>query len=320
MTNSRKNKIYIGLIGIAIIFMMLIIDRNILAKERYNSEYKKVEVEDDFFGGQDREDKNGLESRIRESSRTNVLILGLDGARSDTMMIASIENEGNGLDIIAIPRDTYYPRKGFYGVGMKKVNAIYQDSGYRGVYDAIEDITGGLIIDHYIVLNYRVVEKVVDSVGGVPVNIPRRMVYNDYYSNPPLRIRFEAGEHILNGEDSVKFLRYRQADKGSGALQRNGDIGRIEAQQNFIKSALERVRGIRDVSKIANIVKAVIKDIKTDLSVYKAIKLVSIGIKVENNVKFHILPGSTQTKSDGLSYFVHNSEETIELISLIMGD
>lgn len=65
---------------------------------------------------------------------------------------------------------------------------------------------------------------------GVEVDVPFHMEYTDIYDDPPLYIDIPQGRQLLDGEEALKFLRYR---KGYD----NQDLGRIEAQQQFIRSA-----------------------------------------------------------------------------------
>lgn len=255
---------------------------------------------------------NSIEELLEYNKRINILILGLDGTRSDTMMIASIDRVRNYLDIISIPRDTYYPRKRYNGVGMKKINFIYPSSGHKAVYDAIEDIMSGLKMDYFIVLKYIGVERIVDSIGGVPITINKTMKYDDKHANPPLHIYFKPGDYTLNGEDSVKYLRYRQANHGSGALQRNGDLGRIESQQDFIESAIKQI----DRSNIINLVRTIISEIDTDINLSDAIKLGIIAAGIPNdNINFWILPGNmTSNLGDGLCYYKPDFRKIKEMI------
>ena len=54
-----------------------------------------------------------LEKAIKKSKRINVLLLGLEGPRSDTIMIASYDRVSKKVNIISVPRDTYFPREGY---------------------------------------------------------------------------------------------------------------------------------------------------------------------------------------------------------------
>lgn len=127
------------------------------------------------------------------------------------------------------------------------------------------------------------------------------MEYDDEYQDPPLHIRFEPGDHVLKGEKSVEFLRYRQPNKGSGALDRYGDLGRVKAQQEFIKSAMQKVMG----PKLPNAIGSAFKHVKTDIPLQTAMKhaLSAIGLKVED-INISTLPGEPRRIKMGDFFFM----------------
>ncbi len=90
-------------------------------------------------------------------------------------------------------------------------------------------------------MDYRGVESIVDSLGGIEVVVPFHMVYKDppTATPPPLYINIPEGKQILDGKQSLNFLRYRKGNKGkSGYI--DGDLGRIKSQQEFLKSFIDK--------------------------------------------------------------------------------
>lgn len=250
---------------------------------------------------------------VKNSKRVNFIVLGLEGARSDMMMFMSFDPENKKLDGISIPRDTYLVREGYNASDQKKINAAYGAHGASGVKTVVSSLLHDVPVDYYVTLTYKGVGAIVDSIGGVPVYIPKKMQYDDPYADPPLHINFSAGNHVLNGADSIKFLRYRKPNKGSGALDRDGDIGRIEAQQEFMKSAMKKILG----PKLPNAVATAFKHVKTDIDLQDAMKLATsaIGLKLDD-VNIRVLPGVADYKG-GVSYFFHDSEELKNLLTEI---
>src|SRR5660397_110632 len=59
------------------------------------------------------------------NERVNVLVMGVESTRTDTIMFLSIDTGSNKVDAVSIPRDTYYPIEGKNGLGQKKINAVY---------------------------------------------------------------------------------------------------------------------------------------------------------------------------------------------------
>ncbi len=256
------------------------------------------------------EEKSELDKLVEESKRINILLMGMEGPRTDTLILASFDPESNDLDLISIPRDTYYPRPGHDAADKKKINAAYGDDGAQGTMDAVSDILGGVPVHHYVRITYTGVARIVDSLGGVKINIPMDMEYDDPYDNPPLHIRISKGTQILNGEKAIQFLRFRKSNNGGGYP--DGDLGRMKAQQQFVKSAMGKVLSFR-LPVVAN---TAFNHIKTDMALTDILKFATdaVGMKGDN-IKTYSLPGSATTK--GVSYFLHDASAAEELVKQI---
>jgi len=251
-----------------------------------------------------------------KSNRINIVLLGLEGLRSDTNMLVSYDPDAKQFDIISIPRDTYYPRVGYVGPGKEKFNAIYGDHGAAGVKMALSDLLLNIPIDHYVTVNYNGAEAIINTLGGVPVYIPQLMSYEDPHDTPPLKIHFEPGHYQLNGKDGVKFLRYRQGTPGSGAMSyADGDLGRIKAQQEFMKAAFKKALSFR----LPTVVTTTFKFVRTDIDLQEAVRYATMEVNLEiENVNMMMLPGYDEYK-DGLSYYFMDEEETKDLLLKMYG-
>jgi len=256
-------------------------------------------------------DVNSFDYMFKASNRINVLLLGMEGPRTDTIMVASFDPDAKKINIISVPRDTYYPREGYNSADKKKMNAVYFDEGVEGVAVAVSDILLGMPIDYYIRVKYDGVEKVVDSLGGVPVYVPMNMRYDDPYDSPPLHISLQKGNRVLSGDQAVQFLRFRKNNDGTGYP--DGDIGRMKMQQEFMKAAFKKTLSYR-LPIVAN---TVMKYIKTDIPLSEVAKLATsaVGMSAED-LSTYSLPGGA-FNSQGLSYFLADVEKTAEIIESI---
>jgi LCP family protein required for cell wall assembly len=222
---------------------------------------------------------------FRDKKRVNALLLGVTReGLTDTIMLASFDIDARHADIISIPRDTYYHRDGYKGDGEDKINAAYRKDPLNSA-RAVSQILLGMPINYYAVIQYDGVEEIVDAIGGVPVDVPFDMNYEDPYAKPPLRIHFKKGLQTLNGEDAVKFLRYR---KGYASA----DIGRIGAQQTFVKSALKQALQ-SDLLKLAATVRDnVTSDMPMSKMLYLAQKAMGMS---ETGISTYMLPHTGNT-------------------------
>ena len=164
----------------------------------------------------------------------------------------------------------------------------------------------GIPINYYAIIDYDAVEAIVDGIGGVPMDIPKAMKYDDPYDDPPLHINIPAGQQTLDGEHAIQFLRFR---KGYA----NGDIGRVEAQQEFVKSLFKQCidNGIVDSAKL------IISNVKSDVTLGAASKyaLKAIGLS-DDSISTYVLPGDGEYIG-GVSYFVQDEEKTKQMLEEI---
>ncbi len=258
--------------------------------------------------------KTPLEQAFEDSNRVNFLIMGLEGVRTDTIIFASYDPDNNKANLISIPRDTYFHRGGkeeYNHADERKINAVYGDNGTQGLRDVVSNILQGAPIDYYIKVKYKGAERIVDILDGVEVDVPFHMKYEDPYDTPPLIIDIPAGRQVLNGENAVKFLRYRSGYE-------NGDLGRIEAQQQFIKSAIKKAMS----TKILSVINTAFNYVNTDMTIAEAGSYAIEAIKMDlsSDISMDTLPGHEDKRTYGgvkLSYFFHDPQQVEELLMKI---
>ncbi|MBV1758175.1 MAG: LCP family protein [Dethiosulfatibacter sp.] len=250
------------------------------------------------------------EAYISEGNRINFLIVGLEDVRTDTIILASYNIKSKKLDMISIPRDTYYYKEGFRSgytyVANYKINAVYSGNGIEGLIRAVEDIVN-IPIHHYITVTMTGAAKTVDAMGGVEFDVPFDMVYDDIYDSPPLHINLKAGEQVLDGENAVDFLRFRKNNDGTISY---GDIQRIEQQQKFLAAAARQAIGIR----FPLVVKEVFDAMETDVKLSEALTYATstLGMKTED-INFYTLPGDDEYMQ-GVSFYMMNGMKIQKII------
>jgi LCP family protein required for cell wall assembly len=218
-------------------------------------------------------------------------------------MLASFDPETQKMDIISVPRDTYYQRPDYNYGGYLKINSVLETDGIKGAAKAVHNVLEGVQINYYAIMNYEGVKKVVDSIGGVPMDVPMDMHYTDKKQN--LYIDLKKGKQTLDGAHAIQFLRFR---KGYA----EGDIGRVKAQQQFVKNAVKEAMGL-NLPKVA---KTVMDNMDSDLDLraitYLASKAIGMG---GDDLTLHTLPGDDGQRIQGLSFWVAaDSEEVLEMM------
>ena len=241
---------------------------------------------------------------FKDKKRVNILLLGVNDNLTDTIMLASFDTDVKHVDLISIPRDTYYHRQGYNGEAENKINAAYRKNPVNTA-KAVSEVLLGMPINYYAVLDYKGVENIVEAMGGVPMDIEFNMKYTDPYDKPPLVINIPKGHQVLDGEHAVQFLRYRHG-------YTEGDIGRVKAHQQFMKSAFRQCLSF-NLPKIA---KTVFNNVESDITLGTVVSLATkaTGISADD-IETYLLPGTPQSEAPW--YVIPDAEGTAEMINQI---
>lgn len=260
------------------------------------------------------EEFSSLEEAFLNSNRINFLILGMEDTRSDTIILASFCQDSKRFDLIAIPRDTYVHRKGYNDGEKRKLNSVYFDHGVDGVKKTVAYVLPDIPIHHHVMIDYDAVENIVDLIGGVEIDVPFHMKYKDPSSKPPLDIDIQAGNQILDGKQSLDFIRYRKGNNRIG--YRDGDLGRIKAQQQFLKAFASKA-----MDNAVTVITRGLKYVDTDVRFLDALSYGRnvIGISGED-IEFRLLPGKPDFREVNrriYSYYIYNDREIKSMLEEI---
>ena len=195
--------------------------------------------------------------------KLNILLVGsdkneglVDGSRADTIIVASVDTRAKTLFLLSVPRDTYVAIPGY---GEDKINAAY---AYGGI-DLLRQTVGAFLhipIDYYALLDFSGFEELIDALGGVEIDVDKRMYYQTYDA----LIDIEAGLQTLNGEQALQYVRFR-----SDTL---GDIKRVSRQQILLKAVFDTFTE-RGLVKLPQTLIAARGALETDISLAKLLRL-----------------------------------------------
>lgn len=253
--------------------------------------------------------------------RINVLILGMEQTRTDMIMVATFNPEQKTLDVISLPRDIYVDRSVKHST-LKKLNSLYEfPSAEGGVERLGKEVSRllGIPIHDYVMIDYNAVGQIVDAVGGIDVNIPFTMYYDDPYSKPPLHIYFPKGYTVLDGSNAIKYLRWRQNNDGTHGAE--GDEGRIKRHQAFIQKLLDKAL---NPTMLPKVVEVAFNNVKTSLEFDQVSGLITDAalVKKEDIHFYHAVGVNAYFKplaySDALWYFLVDEERTQTLMQKII--
>ncbi|MCT4606358.1 MAG: LCP family protein [Marinisporobacter sp.] len=251
----------------------------------------------------------------KKEERVNVLVVGVDAkdiesakrARTDTMMLATFDPNTKNVDIISIPRDTRVVIRGRRS--KDKINHAHAYGGMELSMKAVKDLLG-VPVHYYVEINYAAVGKVVDDVGGVEIDVPMNMKYYDPKADPPLKINLKKGKQVLDSDKAMQFLRFRK-----GYI--NQDLGRIDAQHDFLKALADKILSPAIITKIPKLVRTFNTYVDTNMPITTmgSYALQAKGLKIED-INMVTIPGEPK-KINGLWYYVPNMDQTKIIVKQI---
>ncbi|MBR5614105.1 MAG: LCP family protein [Clostridia bacterium] len=252
----------------------------------------------------------------------NILLLGVDegGMRSDTIMLASLNGRTGKLSVLSIPRDTrvlvgkYYQKiNAAIGIGAQEVRKGNLKEPEELAVQKVKLLTG-LPIHYFMSVNFDGFKEIIDALGGVEFNVPFRMKYDDPVQN--LHIDLQPGLQVLDGQAAHDFVRFRKGNAGYPGYAM-GDLGRIEAQQAFIKAVIEQKVNAKYLMKADEIFDVVCRNVRTNYTAKDLIKHLGAISKVDSELMtMYQLPGAAQTIG-GVSYFLCDDAKTAELVNTV---
>ncbi len=222
----------------------------------------------------------------RLTGYTNVALVGIDTreqdidyANSDTMLVASINNDTWGVRMISLYRDTYViidpdSENGSYN----KANAAY---AYGSVNQFLSMLNANLDlnIEKYVIVDFTAVATLIDDLGGISVTLTEQEVVhlNNYCVEtaevtgmPYTPLEYEEGqearEYNLNGVQGVSYARIRYTE--------GNDPKRTQRQRLVIEKIVEKAKG-KGLSAVTAIIEDVFPKIKTNFTSSQLIKMAS---------------------------------------------
>ncbi|MBU5312901.1 LCP family protein [Tissierella carlieri] len=276
---------------------------------------KNSTVAVDDGDGEEPGSENAVEPKV--DNEILFLMMGVDaedvkkskGTRTDTMMLFKVNFDTGDINLLSIPRDTRVLIKG----KEDKINHAHAFGGPELTMRTLRDFLN-IDIDYYVKVDYRAVMEIVDAIGGVEIDVPQRMKYDDTTPGiPPLHIDLKKGVQTLYGKEAHDFLRYRSGYK-------EGDIGRIKAQQMFMKELIKQALKPKNIIKIPKFIETYFDYVETNIPL-KVITKGALSAKKINmeNMTTNTIPGDGK-RIAGVDYWIYNREETRTIVQEMFGD
>ena len=246
-------------------------------------------------------DNEGIKSQKKDLGY-QYLVNSFEGL-SDSMLLLRFDPKQEKVSVISIPRDT---RVYIEGHGVRKINHANKYGGPALTAAVASELLGGINIDRYVRVNVQGVEKLIDALGGVTVNVPKDMKYNDFSQH--LYIDLKKGIQHLDGDKSMQFLRYRYDEYG--------DISRVQRQQMLMRSAVEQTLKPATVIKIPKLLAVIQSHLDTNLTVRELMALANFAAKTDrSDIKMMMLPGDFNSGNETVSYWLPNYQNINKLMT-----
>ncbi len=237
----------------------------------------------------------------------NALVCGINENLTDTMIYVRYDVNSGKIAMMSIPRDTYVTND--YCIG-HKLNAIYRGKNVVPLVEEIQELLD-VKIDYYLIFDTEMVHELVDAVGGVEIEVPMRMKYDDPTQN--LHIDLQKGLQVLNGKQAEMFVRFRHNNDMTVGYSM-GDLDRTKVQQTFIKAFAKTALSASNIPKYPELIKIALEHTDTNVTVREALKYATDAAKIDvENIISLTAPGEAKY-IDNLSYFVLDEDETRKVI------
>jgi len=241
---------------------------------------------------------------------TNILLLGKDSAgsvnRTDTIMVLHVNPKINVIGIVSIPRDM---RVAIPGRGEDKINHAFAFGGPELSKKTVEQFLG-ISISDYIIIDFNGLRDIIDDIGGIPIEIDKRMFYVDHSQN--LYVDLKPGIQTLSGKDAISYVRYRSD---------GGDLHRIERQQKFLRAFAAQITKKENMFKSPNVMPKLLNCLGTNLSTRQIIGLALNMRKIYEygQIRMTYLSGFDE-KINGVYYMRPNDVKLRDVVNYYLKD
>lgn len=234
----------------------------------------------------------------------NVLILGLDEnggrGRADTIMVMSVNEVTNQVAIVSIPRDA---RVEVPGRGTDKLNHVMTYKGEIAQMKKTVEQLFGVPVHHYVSTDFAGFAKIIDLLGGVTIDVEKRMVHTSIYRPP---INLYPGLQRLDGRQALGYVRYR----GDAA----GDFGRMQRQQKFLKAVAAEALQVQTLFKLPRLLEEAASHVRTDMSLTQLLAFGSLAAQLDPAAVSAVTLQGRGATIGGVSYIVLDEEQLGETV------
>lgn len=252
-----------------------------------------------------------------KKDRINVLLLGVDRReaedvpRSDTIIIVTIDPLTKDVGMLSIPRDLLVTIPGY---GQEKINAAYALGANSpitgpGLVRATIEYNFGIPIHYYAEVDFEGFVRIVDTIGGVVVDVPAPIKDDEYPGEDYnyTRIYFAPGLQRMDGRTALRYVRTRHDDN---------DFARGYRQQQVLRALREQGLRLDLIRKAPQLVDSLGDTVRTDLSPAQVLALAKLGTEIPRDHirSYTLLPATTSYWEPGQPFYLIPDWNAIQAI------
>lgn len=223
-----------------------------------------------------------------------ILLMGVDSEtegianssfNGDSLMVITFNPKTLSTTILSIPRDSYVPISCFSGQRKNKItHAAWQ--GESCMQKTIENLLD-VDIDYYVKINFKGVVKLVDTLGGVDIDVPYSLCeQNSNRQWGKNTVYIEKGQQTLNGEQALAYSRNRHPNPGMCAAKwtnyYSDDFVRGQHQQEVVMALLNKFKSVNSLDQIYNLLDTISSNMNTNMSTDQILSLYNVFKDISN--------------------------------------
>ncbi|TQR06265.1 LCP family protein [Psychrobacillus soli] len=305
-TKTRRKILYTILIISMVLLSGVIVfatNLSLQTKNAMNKIYQPLDREKDPT----KEAENKIENAKAEDSAFTILLAGIENeekakyGRSDVLILATINPKTEKISMVSIPRDSrvYVPDLGY----QTKINHSYAFGGINYTINTLEEVLD-IPIDYYVSTDFQGFEDIVDTVGGVDVEVP--FTFSAQLTGSLKWKKYTEGPMFLNGNEALAYVRMRKKDP-------QGDAGRNIRQKQVIQEIINKATSISNIGNIDNMIKDVGNNVKTNIPSSEYFGLIKTYQNIKSSPIEQLQLKGYDTLIRGTSYFIIDEESLEEV-------
>lgn len=239
----------------------------------------------------------GSDKRSEEDAASE----GVSGERSDVVMLVHVTDDDESVYITSFPRDLYVDIPGH---GKGRINAALAYGGVGLAVTTVENYVG-VPIDHVALIDFDGIEGLVDTLGGIDVQIPVTFSAAGH--------QFTEGVQTLDGAEALTFVRERKQFS-------DGDFQRNRNQQAVLKGIVTKLISadtLSDPGKLSQTIASISPFLTTDDGL-SAPAMVELGLSLRSirsgDLYFLSVPHAGPYMTSGGASVVATDEEAMDVL------